>query len=105
MERERRRRPLRERDRLRVVSYQAAVRGMDDDDDVQLGAAAFGGDAHGGDAHGRGGAALNAAEERAALLAEQAALAALIAQLETGVRLLRARQAHIVTVLAAGRTV
>ena len=101
-----RRRPLRERDRLRVVSYQAARKGMDDDDDdVQLGAAAFGGDAHGGDAHGRGGAALNAAEERAALLAEQAALAAVIAQLETGVRLLRARQAHIGTVLAAGRTV
>ena len=46
-----------------------------------------------------------AAEEQAALLAEQAALAALIAQLEASARLLRARYAHIATVLAAGRTV
>ena len=46
-----------------------------------------------------------AAEEQAALLAEQAALAALIAQLEASARLLRARHAHIATVLAAGRTV
>ena len=46
-----------------------------------------------------------AAEEQAALLAEQAALAALIAQLEASARLLRARQEHIATVLAAGRMV
>ena len=46
-----------------------------------------------------------AAEEQAALLAEQAALAALIAQLEASARLLRARHAHIATVLAAGRMV
>ena len=60
-----------------------------------------------GDASANGAKGVNGAEGdlcAAALLAEQAALAALIAQLETSARLLRARQAHIATVLAAGRT-
>ena len=96
---------LRERDRARAAAHEAVLLGMGYERAPRRAAVSS---AEGDASAAPVAAALRltqAAEEQAALLAEQAALAALIAQLETSARLLRARQAHIATVLAAGRTV
>ena len=94
---------LRERDRARAAAHEAVLLGMGYERAPRRAAVS----SAEGDASAVAAALrlTQAAEEQAALLAEQAALAALIAQLEASTRLLRARHAHIATVLAAGRTV